>query len=113
MTEKELNKHSIIKDLINKKINGTDASKLLGVTVRQIKRLKAIVLKHGAKGLAHKNRGRKSNRKLDPDILEKIKVLLKEEYYDFGPTFATEKLGEINKKMEVKLLLFTNKYKKY
>ncbi len=38
MTEKELNKHSIIKDLINKKINGTDASKLLGVTARQVKR---------------------------------------------------------------------------
>jgi hypothetical protein len=97
MTEKELNKHSIIKDLINKKINGTDASKLLGVTVRQVKRLKATVLKHGAKGLAHKGRGKKSNKKLDSNILEKIKVLLKEEYYDFGPTFATEKLNEINK----------------
>ncbi|HZJ41645.1 MAG TPA: ISNCY family transposase [Patescibacteria group bacterium] len=96
MTEKELTRHSIIKDLINKKINGTDASKLLGVTVRQIKRMKAVVLKYGAKGLAHKSRGQKSNRILDPDILEKVKKLLEEKYYDFGPTFATEKLDEID-----------------
>lgn len=33
MIEKELIKHSIIKDLINEKINGTDASKMIGVTV--------------------------------------------------------------------------------
>ena len=92
MTEKELTRHSIIKDLINKKINGTDASKMIGVTVRQIKRIKATVLEHGAKGLAHGNRGKESNRKLSSQKLKKIEKLLKKRYYDFGPTFAAEKL---------------------
>jgi len=94
MTEKELTRHGIIKDLINREINGTDASKLTGVSVRQVKRMKATVLKHGAKGLAHGNRSRESNRKLNPEKLKKIEKLLTKKYYDFGPTFAAEKLKE-------------------
>lgn len=95
MTEKELIRHDIIKDLINQKINGTDAAKMLGVSTRQLRRLKQSVIKSGAKGLAHKNRGKESNRRLDPDQVKKIKVLMTERYYDFGPTFAAEKLAEI------------------
>jgi len=94
MTEKELIRNDIIHDLINKKINGTDASKMIGVTIRQVKRMKAAVLKDGVKSLVHGNRGRESNRKLDINFLKKVEELLKEKYYDFGPTFAAEKLDE-------------------
>lgn len=94
MTEKESERYNIIQDLINKKINGTDASKMIGVTIRQVKRIKVAVLKHGIKGVIHKNRGRESNRKLDPKIVKKVEKHLKEKYYDFGPTFASEKLEE-------------------
>ena len=94
MTEKESERYDIIQDLINKKINGTDASKMIGVTVRQVKRIKLAVLKYGMKGVIHQNRGQIGNRKLDPAIIEKIEKHLKEKYYDFGPTFASEKLDE-------------------
>jgi hypothetical protein len=94
MTEKELFKFETIKDVISGKINGTDASKLLTLTIRHIKRLKSLVVKLGAKGLAHKNRGKSSNRKTADDVLEKAKTQIKEKYYDFGPTFASEKLKE-------------------
>lgn len=97
MTERELEKHDVIKDLINKKINGTDAAKKLDISLRQVKRLKVLVLKFGAKGLAHKNRGRPSNRGLGPDKINKIEYLLKKKYFDFGPTFAAEKLLEEDK----------------
>ena len=40
MTKKELSRYEIIKDLIAGKINGTDASKQIGVTIRHTKRLK-------------------------------------------------------------------------
>jgi len=94
MAERERSKYEIIQDLINGKINGTDASKQIGVTVRQIKRLKAAVVKHGAEGLIHKSRGRESNRKLDPEIVKKAEKYLKEKYYFCNPTFAAEKLDE-------------------
>lgn len=94
MSKKELSRYDVIKDLIDDKINGTDASKQIGITVRHIKRLKAKVIKFGAEGLAHKNRGKKGNRKLDQEIVKKAKKHLKEKYYYFGPTFASEKLEE-------------------
>lgn len=94
MTQKELSKYEIIQDLIAGKINGTDASKQIGVTVRHVKRLKSRVIKYGAEGLIHKSRGREGNRKLDSEIIKKTNKLLKEKYYDFGPTFAAEKLDE-------------------
>ena len=94
MTEKELLRYDIIKDLISNKINGTDASKQIGVSVRHIKRLKAKVIASGAEGLAHSSRGKESNRKLDSRVVKKAKGYLIERYYDFGPTFAAEKLIE-------------------
>lgn len=94
MTEKELSRHSVIKNLIAGAINGTDAAKQMALSIRQTKRLKTEVIKLGVEGLIHGNRGKESNRKIDPNIIEKAKKYLKEKYYDFGPTFASEKLEE-------------------
>lgn len=94
MTSKELARYEIIKRLIDKQINGTTASLQARLSVRQVKRLKAKVLEQGAKGIIHKNRGRISNRIIDPDKLQNIKNIVKKKYHDFGPTFAGEKLLE-------------------
>lgn len=97
MKDTEFAIYEIIKSLIDKKINGTEASKLLFLSVRQTKRLKAKVVKGGISAMLHGNRGRESNRKIKSEILEKAKKLLKEKYKDFGPTFAQEKLEEVHK----------------
>lgn len=97
MTEKELTRHSIIKNLIDGKINGRDASKQIQVSVRQIRRIKAKVKKKGVKGIIHSNRGKESNRKIDDKIITKTIKLLKEKYQGFKPTLATEKLSELDK----------------
>lgn len=97
MSEKELSRYDVIKNLIDGEINGTDASKQLGVTVRHIKRLRSAVNKYGPESLIHKSRGRISNRKLNPEIIKKAEKHLKEKYYNFGPTLAAEKLDEDDK----------------
>lgn len=94
MTQKELSRYEIIKRLINKEINGTEAAKQLGLSVRQTKNLKAAVKGHGAKGIIHGNRGRPGNRGLPEARIEQIKKIIKQKYPDFGPTFAVEKLKE-------------------
>lgn len=94
MTARELSRYDIVKNLIDRKINGTDAAKQIGVSVRHIKRLKARAVKLGAAGLIHKSRGRESNRKLNDRVIALAKKHLEETYYDFGPTFAAEKLLE-------------------
>jgi len=94
MTEKELFKYDVIKNLLDGKINGTDASKQVGVSTRQIRRLKQAVIKLGPVGVVHSGRDKESNRKLDSNKVNKIEGLIKEKYFDFGPTFAAEKLSE-------------------
>ena len=113
MTEKELARYEVIENLINGKIDGTEASKQIRLSVRQTKRLKAAVKENGAKGVIHKNRGKPSNRRIDNNILEKTKKLLKEKYSDFGPTFASEKLEELHKikmsKETVRIIMISEK----
>jgi len=58
MTSKEIDRHGIIIRLVNKEINGTKAASLLHLSIRQTKRLKVKVEKHGIKGLAHASRGK-------------------------------------------------------
>jgi hypothetical protein len=96
MTQKDLARYQVIKNLIAKLINGTDAAKQLSLSVRQVKRLKNRVAEKGAKGIIHKLRGKESNRKTDPALYQKVKNLIETNYHDFGPTFAHEKLVEIH-----------------
>ena len=97
MTQKDLAKYQVVKNLIAKLINGTDAAKQLSLSVRQVKRLKARAIADGAKGIIHKLRNKESNHKTNPALYKKAKELIETDYHDFGPTFAHEKLMEIHR----------------
>ncbi len=94
MTPKELARYEIIKRLLSGEINGTQASKQTGLSVRQVKNIKVRVKTEGAQGIIHKNRGGASNRKLPETFIRKIEDVVRQRYDDFGPTFAAEKLQE-------------------
>ena len=94
MTPKELARYEIIKKLIGKEINGTEAAKQIGLSIRQIKNLKVKVKEDGIKGIIHGNRGRPSNRKIPEKKTKQIEDIIRSKYADFGPTFAAEKLEE-------------------
>lgn len=94
MTQTELSRYEIVQKLINGIIDGTVASKQLNLSVRHTKRLKSKVTTFGATGLIHGNRGKESNRKIKPEIIEKAIEHLKNKYPDFHPTHASEKLDE-------------------
>ena len=96
MSPKELSRAGIIRNLIDQRINGTEAAKQLRLSVRQVKRIKARVIKEGDKSVAHRSRGRIGNRRIDPRVIKKAKHYLESEYYDFQPTFAMEKLMEVH-----------------
>ncbi len=92
MTQRELSRHTIIQNLIAGKINGTMAAKQIGLSVRQIRNIKTRVKRYGPNGIIHRNRGKPSNRRIPEQKVRQMKEIVKEKYYDFGPTFATEKL---------------------
>jgi len=94
MSKKELFCYEIIQQLVQRKINGTEAANILGVTVRHVRRLKQRVKEGGASALAHALRGKHGNRRLPTAERERIEKLVSKRYADFSPTFAAEKLLE-------------------
>ena len=92
MTKREAERLHVINNLIEKKINGTEAGKQLRLSVRQVKRLKAKVLRLGFKGAVHGTRGKAGNRKFGKVLIDKIKKALCEKYFYFTPTMASEHL---------------------
>ena len=97
MSKKDIDRHDVLKRLIRKEIKRYHASKLLKLTPRHVTRLKQAVITSGATALIHKQRGQPSHNRLPEKERAKIACLLKEQYHDFGPTFAAEKLNELHK----------------
>ena len=70
------------------------AGKRLGLSVRQVGRLLRRLAGEGAKGLVHRLRGRRSNRRIPEARRRKaIALLSQEKYRGFGPTLASEHLS--------------------
>ncbi len=97
MSKKELFRYEVIKRLIRKEINGTEAAKQTNLSVRQVKRIKAGIIREGEQGVIHRSRGKPGNRRINQKIIEKAKYWLEKRYFDFQPTFASEKLEEEKK----------------
>lgn len=73
MNQKESLRYEIIENLINQKVNGTEASIQINLSIRQTKRLKAMVKKYGLRGIIHGGRNRESSRKIKAETVEKVK----------------------------------------
>ena len=97
MSMKELSRLSVIGKAIEKQITQKEAAEILDLCTRQIRRIVAKVKLEGDEALIHKSRGKPSNRARQQKIRNRILHLCKREYKGFGPTFAAEKLFEINK----------------
>jgi len=96
MSLKEVKRYDIIKKIINKELKGSEASRIIGLSTRQVRRLKAKVRVKGIKGLIHGNRGKPSNHRLPEKERQQIETLIREKYHDFGPLLASEKLNELH-----------------
>lgn len=97
MSSKEISRLEVMQKLQEKRLSQKEASTILGVSVRQIKRLLKSYRREGTKGLVCKHRGRRGNNRLDEKVLRKTLDLLTGKYKGFGPTLAWEKLVEKEK----------------
>lgn len=94
MSVKELRRLHVIHQVIEKKITQVEASGLLELTDRQIRRISKRVREIGDAGLAHRSRGKPSNRAIDGKTKARVLKVYRTTYADFGPTLASEKLSE-------------------
>lgn len=96
MSPKELTRLEVMQRLKEKRLLQKEAAALLGVSVRQVKRLWRKYRKQAAKGLVSAKRGQASNHRLDAGVVQQTLDLVKKKYADFGPTLAHEKLVEVH-----------------
>lgn len=95
LTEEELDRLFIIKQAKDKKITQEEASKQLQLSVRQVRRLVRRVKLEGSKGI--KRRSYESKKSFGIEVRQRTIAVLKDQYADFGPTFASEKLELVHK----------------
>lgn len=84
LTMKEQRKNDIIVKLISKEITISKASSLLGLSERQVKRIKKKYLNEGMTSVIHKNKGKTTNRGYSNNLKERILKLYKTEYYGWN-----------------------------
>lgn len=94
MSQKEAERLHVMKLLFNKDITHKKAQEMMGLSKSQAIRIKKSYKNFGAKGLVSKRRGKPSPNKIPDKILTEAASIIDEKYYDFGPTFACEKLRE-------------------
>src|ERR1700694_2554509 len=75
-----------------------NTAEILGISYRQVKRVRKRYRKRGAQGLVHGNVGRKSNRAKPKKFRERALRLVRQKYSGevgvrFGPTLAAEHLA--------------------
>ncbi|MBI3484924.1 MAG: ISNCY family transposase [Acidobacteria bacterium] len=94
MSMKELQRLHVIHQVMEKQVTQEKAGELLGLTDRQIRRISQRVRAVGDAGLAHRSRGKPSNRAIDGKTKARVLKVYGTTYADFGPTLAAEKLSE-------------------
>lgn len=97
VTQGDLRRLKVIEQTAEKKLRQRRAAELLELSVRQVIRLVKRFQEEGLKGLIHRLRARRSNRKHSEDFEQRIIKIYRKEYEGFGPTLAQEKLEERNK----------------
>lgn len=68
MSAKEIDRGDLIRRALEKRLKQAQAAQLMGVSVRQVKRLCRAFKRDGLPGLVSKKRGQPSNRRLKPEL---------------------------------------------
>jgi hypothetical protein len=96
MSDRELSRFEVLRDLDRGRLTAAAAAQLLRLERRQVFRLLRAYRAEGAAGLISKRRGRVSNRAKPEALRTEALAIIRERYWDFGPTLAAEKLGELH-----------------
>lgn len=92
MNIRDTRRIAVLDKLKEKSMKQGAAAAVLGVTVRQVRRLLSRYKRDGAKGVIHKLRGLPGNHQADEKILDTALGIVRSKYSDFSITMAHEKL---------------------
>ena len=102
MSERDARRGAVVARLVEGELSGAEAGQLLGLGVRQVRRLVQRYRVDGVRGLVHRSVGRRSNRSCSPEVRAQVLELAEGEYggsmqvgpgQRFGPTLLAEHLA--------------------
>ena len=96
MSINELERSDAFLKLKEKILTRMQVAELLGISVRQVKRIFKKYKKHGTAALISQKRGQKGNRRLAESLKDLALAYIREKYRDFSPLLAHEKLIEVH-----------------
>lgn len=94
MSSKERDRLRLIHEVEQGHLTGKEAARIHGISYRQFKRILKGYREEDDRALMHGLRNKESNRRIPAQVREKAATLIQENYPDFGPTLACEKLWE-------------------
>jgi len=94
LNAKEQQRVKVIHEVGSGMLTGRQGSELLGVTVRQVRRMVQRYRLEGVAGLAHRNRGRASARKIGAGVRAEVVRLARERYPGCNYSHLAEVLAE-------------------
>lgn len=94
LSAKEITKYTVIKDAVKGYLKSNQAAEQLGLSTRQIFRLKKALREEGIDGIIHGNKGKRSPRRIPDNIRDRIDLLYKGRYVGFNISHFTEMLEE-------------------
>jgi transposase len=94
LSTKEQRRLMVLNHLGSGALSNAEAAALLGLCERQVRRLHRAYSLHGAKALAHGNRGRRPSNAIDPQLAQRVVHLARTRYEGFNHQHLTEMLAE-------------------
>jgi len=94
LTNAEMKKVLVVEKILDGRMTNREGANVLGLSVRQVIRLKKSYQLGGAQQLTHKNRGRKSAHALPEEVKDQVADLYTTKYYDSNNCHFAELLGE-------------------
>lgn len=92
MTMRQLDRLKVIQALADAYLKTGVAASRLGLTPRQTLRLLRRYQQYAAAGLLNRHQGQLANNRTPPGLAARALGLIRDNYADFGPTLACEKL---------------------
>jgi transposase len=100
VSQRELHRLHVVRLTLEGRESVGKGAKLLGISARQMKRLRRKIKERGAEGLLHGNRGKGTWNKTASQRMQKVIALARGRYRGLNDTHLTEKLKE-KEKIEV------------
>lgn len=97
VSQRDLHRVHVVQLTLEGRESFGKGAQLLGISARQIKRLRRKMQEQGAEGLLHGNRGKMAWNKTSSEMVEKVIALARGRYQGLNDTHLSEKLREKEK----------------